>query len=77
MTGKAGTRLLALATHQNGSPTTTIGPPNSSVRVRKEFWRDALGGQKRCTRTGTSGTWLQIRPAAVRADRLSGTIRAS
>ena len=74
MTGKAGTRLPALATHQNGSPTTIIGPPTSGARVLTEFWRDALGGEFRCTGAGTPGTWLQIRPAAVTADPSSGTI---
>ena len=63
-----------VATYQNGSPTTVIGPPTSGARVLNEFWRDALGGEWRCTGAGTPGTWLQIRPAAVTADPSSGTI---
>ena len=62
------------ATYQNGSPTTIIGPPTSGSRVLNEFWRDAPGGEWRCTGAGTPGTWLQIRPAAVAADPSSGTI---
>ena len=59
----------------NGVPTTIIGPPTSGTRVLNEFWRDALlGGEFRCTVTGTPGTWIQIRPAAVAADPASGTI---
>ena len=63
-----------MATYQNGSPTTIIGPPTSGARVLNEFWRDAQGGEWRCTGVGTPGTWLQIRPAAVTADPASGTI---
>ncbi len=63
-----------VATYQNGSPTTIIGPPTSGARVLNEFWRDALGGEFRCTQAGTPGTWMQIRPAAVTADPASGTI---
>ncbi|MBE7501487.1 MAG: hypothetical protein HS113_14530 [Verrucomicrobiales bacterium] len=63
-----------VATYQNGAPTTVIGPPTSGVRVLHEFWRDALGGEWRCTGAGTPGTWIQIRPAAVSADPASGTI---
>ncbi|MCZ7640425.1 MAG: hypothetical protein M5U12_32845 [Verrucomicrobia bacterium] len=63
-----------VATYQNGSPTTIIGPPTSGARVLAEFWRDALGGEWRCTGAGTPGTWLQIRPAAVIIEPSSGTI---
>ena len=49
-------------------------PPNSVTHVLDEFWRDALGGEWRCTAAGTPGTWIQIRPAAVTADPASGTI---
>ena len=61
-------------TSQNGSPTTVIGPPTSGTHVLDEFWRDALGGEWRCTAAGTPGTWIQIRPAAVTADPSRGTI---
>jgi hypothetical protein len=61
-------------TYQNGSPTTIIGPPTSGARVLNEFWCDALGGEFRCTAAGTPGTWTQIRPAAVTADPITGTI---
>ena len=63
-----------VATYQNGSPTTIIGPPTNGTRVLNEFWRDALGGEWRCTGAGTPGTWIQIGPAAVTADPSSGTI---
>lgn len=63
-----------VATYQNGSPTAIVGPPTSGTQGLKEFWRDALGGEFRCTQAGTPGTWLQIRPAAVTADPSSGTI---
>jgi len=63
-----------VATYQNGSPTTVIGPPTSGARVLSEFWRDALGGEFRCTVAGSPGTWIQIRPAAVTADPTTGTI---
>jgi hypothetical protein len=63
-----------VATYQNGSPTTVIGPPTSGTRVLNEFWRDAQGGEFRCTVAGTPGTWIQIRPAAVTADPSSGSI---
>ncbi len=63
-----------VATYQNGSPTTIIGPPTSGARVLNEFWRDALGGEWICTVAGTPGTWIQILPAAVTADPSSGTI---
>ena len=63
-----------VATYQNGNPTTIIGPPISGTRVLNEFWRDALGGEFRCTVAGTPGTWIQIRPDAVAADPSSGTI---
>ncbi|MCL4193977.1 MAG: hypothetical protein KJZ87_19725, partial [Thermoguttaceae bacterium] len=53
---------------------TIIGPPTSGTRVLNEFWRDALGGEWRCSGAGTPGTWLQIQPAAVTADPSSGTI---
>ena len=43
-----------VATYQNGSPTTVIGPPTSGTRVLDEFWRDALGGGFRCTAPATS-----------------------
>jgi len=46
----------------------------SGARVLAEFCRDALGGEFRCTTTGTPGTWRQIKPAAVTADPSSGTI---
>lgn len=59
---------------QNVRPTTIIGPPTSGTRVLNEFWRDALGGEFRCTVAGTPGTWIQIRSAAVTADPSSGTI---
>ncbi len=45
-----------VATYQNGSPTAIIGPPTSGTRLLNEFWRDALGGEWRCTGTGTPGT---------------------
>ncbi|MCZ7636715.1 MAG: hypothetical protein M5U12_12190 [Verrucomicrobia bacterium] len=70
----AGEVAKRVATYQNGSPTTIIGPPTSGARVLNEFWRDALGGEWRCTGAGTPGTWLQITPAAVAADPASGTI---
>ncbi|HOB98840.1 MAG TPA: hypothetical protein PKM43_08870 [Verrucomicrobiota bacterium] len=57
-----------VATYQNGSPTTGIGPPTSGTRALAEFWRDALGGEWRCTEAGTPGTWIQIRPPPVTAD---------
>jgi len=63
-----------LATYQNGSPTMIIGPPTNGTHVLAEFWRDALGGEWRCTGAGTPGTWIQIRPAAVTADPATGTI---
>ena len=63
-----------VATYQNGSPTTIIGPPTSGDRVLNEFWRDALGGEWVCTAAGTPGTWQQILPAAVAADPSTGTI---
>lgn len=63
-----------LATYQNGSPTTIIGPPTSGTHVLDEFWRDALGGEWVCTVAGTPGTWKQIKPAPVAADPASGTI---
>ncbi|MBK9137389.1 MAG: hypothetical protein IPM17_01255 [Verrucomicrobia bacterium] len=63
-----------VATYQNGSPATIIGPPTSGSRVLNEFWRDALGGEFRCTLAGTPGTWIQIRPAAVTADPSSRAI---
>jgi hypothetical protein len=62
-----------LATYQNGSPTTIIGPPASGTHVLAEFWRDALGGEWVCTVAGTPGTWRQVKPAAVTADPASGT----
>jgi hypothetical protein len=49
-------------------------PAASGSHGIKQFWRDALGGEWRCTGAGTPGTWLQIRPAAVTADPSSGTI---
>ena len=55
-------------TYQNGRPTTIIGPPTSGCRVVNEFWRDALGGELRCTGAGTPGTWIQRLPAAVTVD---------
>ena len=63
-----------VASYQNGSPTTIIGPPTSGDRVANEFWRDALGGEWVCTAAGTPGTWQQVRPAAVVSDPSSGTI---
>jgi len=59
---------------QNGSPTAIIGPSTSGPRVLNEFWRDALGGEFRCTVAGTPGTWMQTKPAAVTADPASGMI---
>ncbi|MBE7502183.1 MAG: hypothetical protein HS113_18165 [Verrucomicrobiales bacterium] len=70
----AGEISKRLATYQNGSPTSIIGPPTSGARVLHEFWRDALGGEWVCTGAGTPGTWLQIRPAAVTAAPSSGTV---
>jgi hypothetical protein len=63
-----------VATYQNGSPTTIIGPPTSGSRVLDEFWRDALGGEWVCTAAGTPVTWMQWRPASVVADPTTGTI---
>ena len=63
-----------VATYQNGSPTTIIGPPTSGDRFLNEFWRDALGGEWVCTAAGTPGTWQQLRPAAVASDPSTGTI---
>lgn len=63
-----------VATYQNGSPTTVVGPPTSGTHVLDEFWRDALGGEWVCTVSGTPGTWKQAKPAAVTADPSSGTI---
>jgi len=70
----AGEIATRTPTYQNGSPTTIIGPPTSGTRILAEFWRDALGGEFRCTSAGMPGTWIQIRPAAVTADPASGTI---
>ncbi|HRZ47636.1 MAG TPA: hypothetical protein P5555_20875 [Candidatus Paceibacterota bacterium] len=50
---------------QNSTPTAIVGPPASGTHVLAEFWRDALGGEFRCTAAATPGTWIQIRPAAV------------
>ena len=50
-----------VATYQNGSPTTIIGPPKSGARILNEFWRDALGGDWVCTGAGTPGTWKQVK----------------
>jgi hypothetical protein len=61
-------------TYPYGSPTTVTGPPTAGARVLNEFWRDALGGEFRCTAAGTPGTWTQIRPAAVTADPTTGMI---
>ncbi|HNQ90580.1 MAG TPA: hypothetical protein PKM73_18355, partial [Verrucomicrobiota bacterium] len=47
---------------------------NSARVALAEFWRDALGGEWRCTAAGTPGSWMQIRPAAVVADPSTGTI---
>lgn len=63
-----------VATYQNGSPTTIIGPPTSGTHVLAEFWRDALGGEWVCTSAGAPGTWKQTIPAAVASDPASGTI---
>ena len=63
-----------VATYQNGSPTTIIGPPTSGARVLNEFWRGALGEEFGCTVAGTPGTWKQVKPAAITADPSSGTI---
>lgn len=63
-------------THQNGVPTTVIGPPTVGSHVLGELWRDSLGGLFRCTVAGTPGTWVQILPAAVAADPAAGTIPA-
>lgn len=63
-----------VATYQNGTPTTIIGPPTSGSRVLNEFWRDALKGEWVCTTAGTPGTWLQYRPAPVSSDPTTGTI---
>ena len=63
-----------VATYQNGSPTTIIGPPTSGARVLNEFWRDALGGEFRCTAAGTPGTWIQTGLAAVLTDPTTSTI---
>lgn len=63
-----------VAAWQNGSFTTTIGPPTSGSRVLNEFWRDALGGEWVCTAAGTPGIRKQWRPAAVTEDSASSTI---
>jgi hypothetical protein len=63
-----------VATYPNGSPTTLTGTPTNGCRVLKEFWRDALGGEWRCTAAGTPGTWIQTLPAAVTSDPASGII---
>jgi len=73
VTALADELALRLATYQNGTPTTIIGPPTSGTHVLDEFWRDALGGEFRCTAGGTPGTWIQIEPAAVTADPSTGT----
>ena len=58
----------------NGPPTTIIGPPTNGTFAQAEFWRDAFGGEWRCTGVGAPGTPIQIRPAAVTAESSSGTI---
>ena len=63
-----------VATHQNGSPTTIIGPPTSGTRVLNEFWRDAMGGEFRCTQASTPGTWIQI-PESGDGELLTGPAR--
>ena len=68
-----------VATYQNGSPTTIIGPPTGGTRVLNEFWRDALGGEFRCTQASTPGTWIQItvyRAASGRPDAVPGMVGA-
>lgn len=62
-----------LATEQDGTPTTLIGPPTTGAHILAEFWRDAVGGEHVCTSAGTPGTWKQITPAPVTADPSSGT----
>lgn len=55
-------------TYVNGVPNTIIGPPTTGAHVDKEFFRDSLGGEYRCTAAGTPGTWRQIKPAFVTSD---------
>ncbi len=45
-----------VATYQIGSRTTVIGPLISGDRMPDQFWRDALGGEFRCTPAETPGT---------------------
>lgn len=61
-------------TYVSGVPTTTVGPPTTGSHLLNELWKDALGAVFKCTVAGTPGTWKQIRPAAVTADPVSGTI---
>ena len=63
-----------IPTHQNGAPTTLIGPPTSGERVLGELCKDSLGAWSGCTAAGTPGTWQQVLPAAVAADPVSGTV---
>ena len=59
---------------QDSTSSPIIGPPTSGAHVQHEFWRDALGGEFRCTGAGTPETWMQTGLAAVTADPSSGTI---
>ena len=49
-----------------------VAPPSTASHVLDELWNDALGGVFKCTAAGTPGTWKQILPAAVTADRFHG-----
>ncbi len=51
-------------------------PPSESAASRRSRFYETCGpgGEWRCTGTGTPGTWIQIRPAALTADPSTGTV---
>jgi len=49
-----------LASYQNGTPTTIIGPPTAGTFALAEFWRDALGGESVCAVANTPSASRQI-----------------
>lgn len=55
-----------------GVSTVLLGPPTNGTANAGTFtvgwlWVDALGAIYKCTVAGTSGTWIQIRPAPLLA----------